>query len=181
MIQKLVFSSLLLLLVQAAGAQKATIRGAVTDAENNAPVVDATVVLAQTGIFAATDSRGKFVLYDVPAGDYTLVVTRAGFLPLEQKAGVKADQELNLSVVLTRDPAAVTTNSGDIPTITLEEADADDEGASDIGGLLNASRDVFQNVSNFRLVCLPLSRTGLRRRQLPGISEWNQHQRPGNR
>ncbi len=149
MIQKLVFSSLLLLLVQAAGAQKATIRGAVTDAENNAPVVDATVVLAQTGIFAATDSRGKFVLYDVPAGDYTLVVTRAGFLPLEQKAGVKADQELNLSVVLTRDPAAVTTNSGDIPTITLEEADADDEGASDIGGLLNASRDVFQNVSNF--------------------------------
>lgn len=73
--------------MQAAGAQKATIRGAVTDAENNAPIVDATVALAQTGIFAATDSRGKFVLYDAPAGDYTLVVTRAGFLPLEQKAG----------------------------------------------------------------------------------------------
>lgn len=149
MIQKLFFSSLLFLLVQAAGAQTAMIRGTVTDAENNAAVVDASVVLSQTGIFAATDNRGKFVLYDVPPGAYTAVVTRAGFLPVEQKAEVVAGQELNLTISLTRDPAAATTNSGDIPTITLEEGDADDEGASDVGGLLNASRDVFQNVSNF--------------------------------
>jgi len=150
MIQKLFFSSLLLLLfAQAAGAQTATIRGAVADAENNAPVIDASVVMAQTGIFAATDSRGKFVMYDVPVGDYTLVVTRAGFLPFEQKTTLTSGQELNLTISLTRDPAATVANMGDIPTITLEEADADDGGVGNMGGLLNASRDVFQNVSNF--------------------------------
>lgn len=149
MIQKLYFFSLLFLLAQAASAQTATIRGTVTEAENNALVVDASVVLAQTGIFAATDNRGKFSLYDVPPGAYTVVVTRNGFLPIEQKAEVKAGEELVLNLSLSRDPASVTTNSGDIPTITLEEGDSDDEGSSDVGGLLNASRDVFQNVSNF--------------------------------
>lgn len=149
MFQKFFFPCLLFLFAQTASAQTATIRGTVTDQENNAPVVDASAVLAQTGIFAATDNRGRFVLYDVPAGDYTLVITRAGFLPIEQQTGVKAGQELNLSITLTRDPASVATNVGDIPTITLDEGDASDESFGEVGGLLNASRDVFQNVSNF--------------------------------
>lgn len=149
MFQKSLLFSLLLLLVQAAGAQTAVIRGTVTDQENNAPVVDAAVVLSQTGKFAATDNRGKFALYDVPAGEYTVVVTRAGFLPFEQKSVVKAGQDINLTIALPRDPAAAAANASDIPTITLDEADASDESFGEVGGLLNASRDVFQNVSNF--------------------------------
>lgn len=149
MIHKLLFSGVFLLLVQAASAQTATLRGTVTEADNNAPVVDATVVLSHTGKFAATDNRGKFVLYDVPPGDHQIVISRSGFFPLEQVASVKAGQELNLNFSLRRDPEAPAAASPDIPTVTLEEGEGEDEGASEIANLLHASRDVFQNTANF--------------------------------
>lgn len=149
MIKKLFFSSLLLLLAIGAGAQTATLRGTITDAENNAPVVDASVVLSQTGRFAATDSRGTFTLYDVPAGEYTLVVSRAGFKPLEQKTTVKGGQDLTVQISLPRDQDGTSASISDIPTITLDEAESESEGIGEIANLLHASRDVFQNASSF--------------------------------
>ncbi len=149
MIHKLLFSGVLLLLVQVANAQTATVRGTVTETDNNAPVVDASVVLSQSGKFAATDNRGKFVLYQVPPGTYTVVVSRAGFLPLEQAATVTAGQELNLNLTLRRDVESSAAVSADIPTVTLEEGEAEDEGISEIANLLHASRDVFQNAASF--------------------------------
>ncbi|MCC6460141.1 MAG: TonB-dependent receptor [Saprospiraceae bacterium] len=148
MIRKLVFSGVLFLLLQGLSAQTATLRGTVTETGNNAPVVDASVLLSQTGKFAATDNRGKFTLEQVPPGTYTLVVSRAGFLPREQAAELKAGQELTINVALDRDPSS-TANPIDIPTVLLEEAESDDEGIAEIANLLHASRDVFQNVSNF--------------------------------
>ncbi|MBK8923076.1 MAG: TonB-dependent receptor [Saprospirales bacterium] len=150
MIQKFFFSALLFLLVQAAGAQTAALLGTVTAADNNAPVADASVVLAQTGRFAATDNRGKFALDDLPAGEYTLTVSSAGFLPHEQRAVVRAGEALEVTVSLKRDPNAVSGgNATDIPTITLEEAEEESEGLGEIANLLHASRDVFQNASSF--------------------------------
>ncbi len=149
MIQRLFFCGLLFLVSTGAGAQTATLRGAVTDAENNAPVVDASVVLAQTGRFAATDNQGNFALFDLPPGEYTVVINRAGFVPLEQKASLQAGQELRLKFSLPRDPAAVGNTVSDIPTITLDEAESESEGLGEIANLLHASRDVFQNASSF--------------------------------
>jgi hypothetical protein len=37
----------------------------------------------------------------------------------------------------------------EIPTITLEEAEAETEGSGEVANLLNASRDVYQQVSGF--------------------------------
>ncbi len=149
MIQKFTFSGLLLLLAFAMGAQTATLRGTIKDAGNNAPVVDAAVVLAQTGRFAATNNRGEFVIFEVPAGEYTLVINRAGFVPLEQKATLSAGQELNLQISLPRDPESTAATLTDIPTITLDEAESESEGIGEIANLLHASRDVFQNASSF--------------------------------
>ncbi len=149
MIQKFILSCLLALVVQASSAQNATLRGTVTDSDNNAPVVDASVVLAQTGIFSATDNRGNFVLYEVPPGEYSVVISRAGFLPIEQKAVLQANQELRLEFNLRRDPAAAAGNTSDIPTVTLDEAESESDGIGEIANLLHASRDVFQNASSF--------------------------------
>ncbi|MBL7796609.1 MAG: carboxypeptidase regulatory-like domain-containing protein, partial [Saprospiraceae bacterium] len=149
MIRLFLFSNLFLLLAQGITAQTATLRGAVTDADNNAPVTDAAVVLTGTGIFAATDNRGKFVLENLPAGSYNISVSRAGYLPGEAAATLTDGQELQLAITLRRDPTSTSANAADVPTITLEEAEEQADGIGEIANLLHASRDVFQNAANF--------------------------------
>lgn len=150
MIRHFLFTALLLAFSQGVFAQTAILRGTVTNAESNAPVFDAAVVLAQTGLFTATDNRGKFVIFDVPPGTYTVTVSRAGYLPAEVAATVVGGQELQIDIAMRRDPvpSAAPTTIYDIPTIMLEEAEESD-GIGEIANLLHASRDVFQNASNF--------------------------------
>jgi hypothetical protein len=148
MIRRFLFSNLLFLLAQGISAQTATLRGTVTDSGNNTPVFDAAVVLSQTGLFAATDNRGKFTILNVPAGTYTITASRAGYLPAEATATLTAGQEVQVEVSMRRDPSSSVNNAYDIPTIQLEEAEESD-GGGEIANLLHASRDVFQNASNF--------------------------------
>ena len=98
MFQKLLLTNLFLLSLQLGFAQTAILRGTVTAADNNAAITDASVVLAQTGLFGATDARGAFILFEVPPGEYTIVVTRAGFLPFEQKTSLQAGQDFQLNI-----------------------------------------------------------------------------------
>lgn len=133
-------------------AQNAVLRGRVTDADNNRPLADASVVLSQTGLFAATTAEGLFVLENVPPGQYTLIVTAAGYLPHEQSLEVKKGADQTIDVPMRADqiaPAAAQALSTDIPTITLDEAEAETEGAGEVANLLHANRDMFQNVAAF--------------------------------
>ncbi|TNE55516.1 MAG: TonB-dependent receptor [Bacteroidetes bacterium] len=148
MIQKLVFTGLLLLLFVSAGAQTAALRGIVTDSDNNAVITDASVVLTRTGRFAATNNEGRFSLTDLPAGTFTLIVSHAGFLPREQEVTLTNDRVLELTLTLERDPET-TNGTTTIPTITLDEAEAEGDGLGEIANLLNASRDIFQRTSSF--------------------------------
>lgn len=147
MIRNLLSASLLLLLSLPLSAQFATLRGRVTDAEDSRPLADVSVVLSKTGLFAATNKEGFFTLEKAPAGQYSLLVTASGYLPSEQTIAVKKGVDQTINVELTRDPAANT--NPEIPTVTLDEADAETEGSGEVANLLHASRDVFQNFSNY--------------------------------
>jgi hypothetical protein len=148
MIQKLLTFSLAMLLSQAAFAQQATLVGTVRDADNDVALADASVVVSRTGQLAATDAKGAYVIDNVALGIYTLIVSHVGYLPQELRVNARTSGEIRTDVLLRRDPAATAT-SGDIPTVTLEEAEAETDGAGEIANLLNASRDVFQQVSAF--------------------------------
>ncbi|MCS6928200.1 MAG: TonB-dependent receptor [Saprospiraceae bacterium] len=129
-------------------AQTVALKGLVSDAENNAPIVDAAVVLSQTGLFGATDTRGRFTILRVPVGRHTLIVSRAGYLPEELEVVVEANKEDLIIIQLKRDPKSAQANITDIPTILLEEAEESD-GYGEIANLLHASRDIFQTAANF--------------------------------
>ncbi len=151
MIQKILLPCLILLFAQALSAQTIRLRGKVTDAETAAPLSDASVVLSTTGKLAATGADGRFVLEGLTTGKFMLVITHAGFQPLEKEVTIK-DINPVLEYSLLRDPATVTNpvaSSTDIPTVSLEEADSETDGASEVANVLNASRDVFQQVSGF--------------------------------
>jgi hypothetical protein len=134
-----------------------TLRGVVRDAQTNAPLADAAVSLDGTAKFAATDAAGRFEINDVPKGRYQLVVTHRGYVAFEQSLDVAPSVrgEQVIEVRLEPDAAAPTTTplnttpTGDLPTVTLEEAESDTEGAGEVPNLLHASRDIFQNVAGF--------------------------------
>ncbi|HNE28344.1 MAG TPA: carboxypeptidase-like regulatory domain-containing protein, partial [Saprospiraceae bacterium] len=146
MIRHYLTAGLLLLLALPLSAQKGTVSGRVTDAEDSRPIANVSVVLAQTGLFAATDAEGKFRIENAPAGSLQLVVSASGFLPSEQNFELKPGEDKSVDIALRRDP---TNQSGEIPTVTLDEAEAETEGAGEVANLLHASRDVFQSISNF--------------------------------
>ena len=70
---------------QAAGS--GSIRGVVTDREFNAPIEGATVSVLGTRIRAQTRENGSFILPNLGAGAYTLVITKDGYVR-EVKANV---------------------------------------------------------------------------------------------
>ncbi|MFN0212976.1 MAG: carboxypeptidase-like regulatory domain-containing protein, partial [Saprospiraceae bacterium] len=150
MIKKFLTFIVLLLAPQVAYLQNATIKGNVIDVYYSTPLVDASVVISGTGKIAATDKDGEFSVSNVPDGNYTLVVTANGYLPDEFPVTVQGGKDVVKTMALMRDPNAVTRPTvTDIPTITLEEAEAETEGSGEVANLLNASRDVFQQVSGF--------------------------------
>jgi hypothetical protein len=148
MIQKFLSICLVLIVAQTISAQTATLRGTVKDADNDTPLADVSVVASGTGMFAATNSKGAYTLENLPIGTQTIVVSRSGYLPQEIRFNLRAATANDLFVSLRRDPAAAN-GIGEIPTITLEEAEAETEGSGGVANLLNASRDVFQQVSGF--------------------------------
>ncbi len=150
MIQKLLSFSLFLLFSQAAFAQNATLIGSVRDADNDSPLSDASVVVSGTGKLAGSNADGSYKIENVPVGKYTLVVSHNGYLPIEIEVQVRGAEELRTDIVLRRDPTINTSPTvTEIPTITLEEAEAETEGSGEVANLLNASRDVFQQISGF--------------------------------
>jgi len=150
MFKKLLTFTLFLLAYQVAYSQNVTIKGLALDAYYNAPLVDASVVLSGTGKIAATNEAGEYSIPDVPPGNYILVVTHNGHLPDEFPVTVQGDADVFKIVMLMQDPNASTRPTvTEIPTITLEEAEAETEGSGEVANLLNASRDVFQQISGF--------------------------------
>lgn len=148
MFHKIFILCLLLALAQAVSAQTVTLRGTVTDAATEKPLADAAVVVEGTGKVAATDAKGKFALENVECNVCTLSVTHAGYEPFSLEIKGKTPPKQPIQVTMRRVP----TNDGqlgDIPTITLEEAEAESDGASEVANLLVANRDVFQMVSGF--------------------------------
>lgn len=150
MIQKLLSFSLFLLLSQIAVAQNATLTGWVRDADNNAPLSDASVVISGTGKIAASAQDGSYQINNVTVGTYNLVVTRNGYLPQDIRVMVTGNGEVRTNVLLRKDQTSFSSPTiTEIPSITMEEAEAQTEGSGEVANLLNASRDVFQQVSGF--------------------------------
>ncbi len=152
MFQKLLFSTLFLLSFSVLSAQD--VRGKVTDSEDGQPVPNASVVLVGTGQITATDAEGEFVLRNANCklARCTLTVTLDGYTPMDiEYSGTSLSMD-PISVALKRIEMLVqaeTTRPTDIPTVTMEEAESNEEGALEIANVLNASQDVFQRISNF--------------------------------
>ncbi|NMC98643.1 MAG: TonB-dependent receptor [Bacteroidales bacterium] len=82
-------------------AQKTTISGVVYENETNQPLSDANVVLEGFKAGTTTGKNGKFVLPDIPAGNYVLKVSFMGYQKYQKNITVKNAQNIELTVKLS--------------------------------------------------------------------------------
>ncbi len=138
---------LLFLLPFLVSAQTSIITGELKDADNQSPVIGATVLFkgpSKTFKIITTET-GAFEIKDVPYGKYNVLITNFGF---EAKA---FDQEINQPT--TEIPALSMNHSATdvdlIPTVLLSNDEVAENNSANISGVLSASRDPFTAASAF--------------------------------
>ena len=71
-----------------AAAQDGAVTGQVTDAASQRPVSSVQVVLVGTSLGTLSRDNGRFVILNVPAGEYTVRVSRIGYATMESRITV---------------------------------------------------------------------------------------------
>jgi hypothetical protein len=61
---------------------QATLKGTVTDASNNEPLIGVNVIVQGTSLGAATDIDGKFLIFGIPERVFDIKVSCVGYEPL---------------------------------------------------------------------------------------------------
>jgi TonB-dependent receptor len=81
----------------------ATIKGSVSGSDDLSAIYDARVTLKNTTFNTVTDTKGNFILQNIPVGDYTLVIQTMSYQAYEKSISIKADnpaEVINLKISL---------------------------------------------------------------------------------
>lgn len=147
--RKIVICALITLQALTAWAQApGGISGKVVDAKNQKPMQNASVSVVNTNLTQLTNINGLFTFPEVGAGDQVIQVKVTGYkeqlLPVKIESGKVLDIG---SVVLEED----ITSEQQLSLVTITETDLGDDnsGSENTAGLLQATRDVFQQAAAF--------------------------------
>jgi hypothetical protein len=147
--KKLVLSLLFVMQVVCAWAQQtASVQGKVVDSKSQKPLENVVATLQATGQTALTNAGGVFVFNDIVAGSHVLTVGSAGFAQQTFTLEVADGQPLDIGVVSLEEDI---TSEQQLSLITITDNDLGDDnsGSENTAGLLQASRDVFQQAAAF--------------------------------
>lgn len=126
-------------------AQQTQIKGKVVGSTDQEPLPDVIVSIENTSFSTKTESSGNFTLEgsNLPLGEQVLTITKEGFGPKRFPIVVNSGETLNLDV-LEMD-VNISDAERNIAEISLSENELDSErnSASNLSGLLSASKDVF--------------------------------------
>ncbi|PAU94449.1 TonB-dependent siderophore receptor [Aliifodinibius salipaludis] len=81
-------------------AQSAKIEGQVTNTEQK-PVPNINIALQGTSFGDASDSQGYYSITEIPAGDYTLVVSAVGYTTQRKSISIESEEELSVNITLS--------------------------------------------------------------------------------
>ncbi len=81
-------------------AQSAKIEGQVTNTDQK-PVSDINVALQGTSFGDASNAQGYYSITEIPAGDYTLVVSAVGYANQRKSISLESGEELSINITLS--------------------------------------------------------------------------------
>ena len=147
--KKLVLSTLLVLQAVFVFAQQSpALKGKVIDAKSQKPLQNVVAALQSNNQSVLTDVDGNFVFQSLPSGAQVLVIKSTGYnqqnLMLEPSTGETIDLG---TIVLEED----ITSEQQLSLVTITENDLGDDnsGSESTSGLLQATRDAYQQAAAF--------------------------------
>jgi hypothetical protein len=147
--KKLVFSTFFVLQVVFLYAQSATgVSGKIVDSKSQKAIQNVVVSIPNTNLSQLTDSDGRFSIENVPAGNQLLQVKTIGYRDQLLQVEIASGKMLDLGVIVAQEDQ---TQEQQLALVSLTENDLGDDnsGSESTSGLLQASRDVFQQAAAF--------------------------------
>jgi hypothetical protein len=147
--KKLVLSTLLVLQAVFVFAQQSpALKGKVIDSKSQKPLQNVVATIQSTNQSALTDFEGNFVFQSIPSGDQVLFVKSTGYnqqtFVLEPTNG----EPLDLGVIVL-DEDISSEQQLSLVTITENDLGDDNSGSESTSGLLQATRDTYQQAAAF--------------------------------
>ncbi len=147
--KKLVISILFVMQAVFAVAQTPTgVTGKVVDSKTLKPLQNVVATVQNTNFTQLTDNVGKFTFTDLDSGDKLLQIKSSGYKDQLLPVTIVPGKVIDLgTVVLEQD----ITSEQELSLITITENDLGDDnsGSESTSGLLQASRDAFQQAAAF--------------------------------
>src|SRR2546426_1702926 len=100
-------------------AQTDTLKGRVIDEQSGTPLVGANIYLEKTSYGVASDSKGAYVIPNVPPGTYSLAVSYVGYEQFRQEVAIRAGETQTVDMRLC--PSPVTLNPIVVTAIGTQE------------------------------------------------------------
>ena len=147
--KKLVISTLFVMQVVFVFAQTTTgVTGKVVDSKTQKALQNVVVEVINSNLTTLTDIRGKFIFDDMVQGNQVIKIKTQGYEDQLLQVEIESGKILDLgSILLAEDQ----TQELQLALITITENDLGDDnsGSETTAGLLQASRDVFQQAAAF--------------------------------
>lgn len=147
--KKIVLSTLFVLQAIFAFAQQTGISGKVLDSKTQNPLQNVEATIENTTLSQLTDVSGKFVFANVSAGSHVLHVKTQGYKEQMLAIEIMQGQMLDLGVIVLEDDTATSEQQLSLVTITENDLGDDNSGSESTSGLLQASRDAYQQAAAF--------------------------------
>ncbi len=147
--KKLVINTLFTIQVSIVFAQSTTgILGKVVDAKSHKPLQNVVTTIQNTNLTELTDENGKFLFKDIIIGSQLLQIKTQGFRDQLFYIEITEDKMLDLGVIVLEEDQ---TEEQQLSLITLTENDLGDDnsGSESTSGLLQATRDAYQQAAAF--------------------------------
>ena len=147
--KKLVISTLFVMQVLFSFAQTTTgMTGKVVDSKSKKPLQNVVASIQNTAFTALTDAAGVFTFKDVATGSQLVQIKSTGFKDQLLSIDIEQGKMLDLGVIVLEEDI---TSEQQLSLITITEGDLGDDnsGSESTAGLLQASRDVFQQAAAF--------------------------------
>ena len=148
--KKLVISTIFVMQVLFGFAQSGTgITGKVVDSKTQKPLQGVITSIQNTNLTKITDVLGKFTFVDIPEGKQLLQIKTQGYKEQLLQIDIVSGKILDLGIVVLVEDQL--TEELQLSLITIAENDLGDDnsGSENTSGLLQASRDIYQQTAAF--------------------------------
>lgn len=147
--KKLVLFTLLVMQVVFARAQQTpALKGKVVDSKTQKALQNVVATIQSTNQSTVTNALGEFVFTTAAEGNQVLLIRSSGYLPQTFNLEIKKGETLDIGVVVLEEDVTTEQRLA-LVVITDNDLGDDNSGSESTSGLLQASRDTYQQSAAF--------------------------------